>query len=201
MIHLAIRVIRPCLIRQLDFLIRLEHITTVYRPPNTPSFWLKTFQAYDSKCYTICPDLTILGDFNINLFLPHQSWQQLTASLHLSQLIKSPTRVQAKSSTLIDHIHASQEHHVVKSGVLDVGLSDHCLIFMVRKTGQTKHGTLPSRHQIRCCKWNSQNLKDLTTELAMTSWNHIYLAPAVDDMLSKFLTKLKSILHRHVKIK
>ena len=35
----------------------------------------------------------------------------------------------------------------------------------------------------------------------MTSWNDIYLAPTVDDMLSKFLTKLKSILHRHVKIK
>ena len=72
---------------------------------------------------------------------------------------------------------------------------------MVRKTGQTKHGNLPSRHQIRYYKWNPQNLEDLTTELAMTSWNDIYLAPTVDDMLSKFLTKLKSILHRHVKIK
>ena len=133
--------------------------------------------------------------------MPHQPWQQLTASLHLSQLIKSPTRVQAKSSTLIDHIYASQEHHVIKSGVLEVGLSDHSLIYMVRKTGQTKHGNLPSRHQIRYYKWNPQNLEDLTTELAMTSWNDIYLAPTVDDMLSKFLTKLKSILHRHVKIK
>ena len=133
--------------------------------------------------------------------MPHQRWQQLTASLHLSQLIKSPTRVQAKSSTLIDHIYASQEHHVIKSGVLEVGLSDHSLIYMVRKTGQTKHGNLPSRHQIRYYKWNPQNLEDLTTELAMTSWNDIYLAPTVDDMLSKFLTKLKSILHRHVKIK
>ena len=52
---------------------------------------------------------------------------------NLKQLIRSPTRVAKSCSTLLDHILTNANEMVSQSGVLDIGLSDHQLIFCTRK--------------------------------------------------------------------
>ena len=49
------------------------------------------------------------------------------------QLIKEPTRVTDKSSTLIDLIYTNCPERVVCSGVAHVSKSDHTLVFVYRK--------------------------------------------------------------------
>ena len=49
----------------------------------------------------------ILGDFNINLLKPQGYWQDIIDSLNLKQFVHTATRVNDKSSTIIDHIYAS----------------------------------------------------------------------------------------------
>ena len=58
----------------------------------------------------------------------------------LEQLIESPTRITCSSSSVIDHILASFPDRVTQRGILNVGLSDHQLIYCTRKTIRIKRG-------------------------------------------------------------
>ena len=47
----------------------------------------------------------------------------------LTQIVKSPTRITFSSTSLIDHILASLPDRISQEGVMNVGLSDHQLIY------------------------------------------------------------------------
>ena len=51
----------------------------------------------------------------------------------LKQLIKEPTRETLRTSTLIDHVAVSEPRNIVDSGVLKIAMSDHYMVYCVRK--------------------------------------------------------------------
>ena len=65
----------------------------------------------------------------------------------LKQLIEAPTRVTCSSPTINDHILASFPNRVSQQGVIDVGLSDHQIVYCSRKISRIKRGT---HKQTRC---------------------------------------------------
>ena len=87
----------------------------------------------------------LLGDFNFNLwdkskcifetrYFPWaKNYSQLCSMHGLKQLIRSPTRVAKATTTLLDHILTNANELVSNSRVLDIGLSDHQLVFCTRK--------------------------------------------------------------------
>ena len=58
----------------------------------------------------------------------------------LKQLIKSPTRVTPNTSTLIDYILTNTNEKITQCGLIDIGLSDHQIIFCKRKIKKEKEG-------------------------------------------------------------
>ena len=58
----------------------------------------------------------------------------------LNQLTESPTRITFSSTSIIDHILASFPDRVTQQGILNVGLSDHQLIYNTRKITRIKRG-------------------------------------------------------------
>ena len=110
----------------------------VYRPPHQNNF----YELFESVCltssYFIDRECYVLGDFNTNVSSKQgcNLLESLTSFLdlfNLSQIIKDSTRVSAKSSPTIDLILVSGTDKVSQSGVIDLGISDHCLIFCTRK--------------------------------------------------------------------
>ena len=96
-------------------------------------------------------DRNILGDFNINLknsyifqknnLLQSQSipgdikkYYKFCTMFGLKQLIEVPARVTCSSSTIIDHILASFPNRVSQQGAINVGLSDHQIVYCTRCT-------------------------------------------------------------------
>ena len=64
------------------------------------------------------------------------------------QLIRSPTRVAKTTSTLLGHILTHANEMVSHPGVLDIGLSDHKLVFCKRRKQKSKlykHKTIKRR--------------------------------------------------------
>ena len=59
-------------------------------------------------------------------------------SYSLKQLISTPTRTTENTATLIDHVLTNSPHKIIKSGVVEVNLSDHELIYCTRKTTKLK---------------------------------------------------------------
>ena len=58
----------------------------------------------------------------------------------LTQIIKSPTGMACSSTSLIDHILANLPELLSQEGVINVGLSDHQLIYCTRKISRIKAG-------------------------------------------------------------
>ena len=105
-------------------------------------------------------EIYILGDFNINLYLNDsyfldkknilssksipsdvKSYHEFCTFFGLKQLIKLPTRITFSSSTIIDHILASYPKRVTQHAVIDIALSDHQLIYYIRKISRIKRGS------------------------------------------------------------
>ena len=100
-------------------------------------------------------ELCILSDFNINLFQNEdhtgcknnnivsatasdnvKSYLQFCAMFGLMQILKSPTRITCTSTSLIDHALASLPDRISQQGVMNVGLSDHQLIYCTSKVSR-----------------------------------------------------------------
>ena len=63
-------------------------------------------------------------------------------SYSLEQLISIPTRVTNKTATLIDHVLTHSSQKVSQCGVIELGISDHNLVYWTRKTRSFK----PNKH-------------------------------------------------------
>ena len=68
----------------------------------------------------------------------------------LKQLIESPNRITGSSSSIINHILASFLDIVAQRGILNVGLSDHQLIYCTRKITRIKRG---GHKQMKFCSF------------------------------------------------
>ena len=73
--------------------------------------------------------------------LSHTMYQEFCDFLSLKQLISCPARVTCSSSTIIDHILASYPDRISEEGIIDIGISDHQLMFCTGKTLKTKTGS------------------------------------------------------------
>ena len=103
-------------------------ICFIYRNPSSNSEWQDQFQIMMDKIPDKKYELLMLGDFNIDLHKPQQSWNTLTSLLGLKQLITDYTRVTHTSKTIIDHIYTNNIHKVKNINVISSSISDHFLI-------------------------------------------------------------------------
>ena len=115
-------------------------IATWYRPPNTPLDYFKKFEMFLKEADARYSEIYILGDFNRNILSKTPEVHtthllDLMVDYQLAQLIKEPTRVNAKSQTLIDVFITNKEDNISHSGVYTLSISDHNLIYAVRKIG------------------------------------------------------------------
>ena len=123
-------------------------VEITYRPPSQSEF-LEIINTHFSKLDTNNNEIYILGDFNINLYLNNpyifqknnllqnqsiprdiKNYYELCTKFGLKKLIEVPARVtRSSSSAIIDDILASFPYRVSKQSVIDVGLSDHQIIY------------------------------------------------------------------------
>lgn len=116
-----------------------------YRPPSQNMFF-EEFEANMSKAAELRREMIIIGDFNedsLNKSIKKTKLHCTVDTFHVRQIISESAIVAATSSTLIDHLYISAPELVQSSGVCKVSLSEHYLIFMVRrhkKCGDHKNG-------------------------------------------------------------
>ena len=144
----------------------------------------------------------ILGDFNINLrqnshyvFQKHKhnipndakNYFDFCKMFDIKQLIESPTRITCSSSSIIDHILASFPDRVTQQGILNVGLSDHQLIYCTRKITRIKRG---GHKQITFRSFKNYTIDGYEKALVEINFPKYKKFDNVNDAYSKFIQKL-----------
>ena len=178
----------------------------IYRPPSQSEF----INTYFSKLDANNNQIYILGDFNINFYLNNSNIFQKNNLLQsqsipsdikkhyefctmfgLKQLIEVPTCVTCSSSTIIDHILLSFPDKVSQQGVIDVGLSDHQIIYCTRKTSRIKRGT---HKQIRYCSLKNYSVDIYEEALGRVDFPNYRNFQNINDAYSNFIQKVMGVI-------
>ena len=133
-------------------------IGIIYRPP-TQSNFLDTLTRELVNFNIDQKEIYLLGDFNVNLLYGTKyilkekcnsssavgplinKYKEFCQKFSFTQLIRNPTRITSNSSTLLDHILSNSKCNNSNHGVIEIGLSDHQLIFCTRKKIRQKFNT------------------------------------------------------------
>ena len=112
-------------------------ISTWYRPQNSNANLFESFETF-IKCDQEYKDLFILGDFNCDwnkspLDSHTHRLKSLCTLYQLGQIINEPTRVTKSSANQIDLILLNNPESISNFGVIELGISDHSLIYVVKK--------------------------------------------------------------------
>ena len=130
----------------------------------------------------------IPGNFNICMkqdrsSLAHQ-YCGILDSLSFVQLIDQFTRITANSSSVLDHILTNSETKVVKSGVMDLSLSDHRAVYFIRGAPVNGRGGISKIQSQRVMGgYSKERLHD---ELRNVDWSSVFLATDVNLALERF---------------
>ena len=69
----------------------------------------------------------------------------------LTEIIKEPTRITCSTSSLLDHMLTNSSEKISQKVVINVGISDHQLIYCTRKIKTIKHN-MHNQIQVRSLK-------------------------------------------------
>ena len=112
----------------------------------------------------------------------------------MHQLIKVPTRITCNNATIIDHILASYPETVIRQGIIDVGLSDHQLIFCTRKISRIKRG---AHKHIKFCSfkhYSADLFKEALTSINFPNYlNFNDTTEAYDDFIPKSMVAIDKV--------
>ena len=81
-----------------------------------------------------------------------KNYLQFYTVFGLTQIIKSPTRIICSSTSLINHILLSLPERISQEGAINLGLSDHQLIYCTRKISTIKTGGVHKKIKFRSLK-------------------------------------------------
>ena len=152
-------------------------IGVIYRPPNSDIYLFNDYMSEiltKMKCerkYVSC-----LGDYNISLLNydthgPTQEFADLLYSQSSLPCITKPTRVTAKSASLIDNIfcnHVLYDDHAF-TGILYTDISDHFPVFYIDGTSQTKNPSLYLKKRT----FSEQNIAQFSLKLRARDWSDL----------------------------
>ena len=157
-------------------------------------------------------EIYLLSDFNINLFqnvkymLNGERNTTSQESVHtminrykeicqihsLNQLISCATSVTCNTSTLIDHILTSSTEKIFQSGIINSGISDHQLIFCIRKVKRVKFHN-HNNVFLRSLKHYTVNL--LVEGLQKVDFLNYERFSNIDAAYTDFLNKLMKVIN------
>ena len=145
----------------------------------------------------------LLGDINCNYLASTTDTQltqlkQLSTVYQLTQLINEPTRVTSTSRTLIDVILTNEPSRIMSSGVMHFGISDHSLVYTVRKFA------IPSKNThkyVTTRSFKDFNANAFRDEIKFMDWNSVENCYTPDDMIEKWYNMFINVANKHAPIR
>ena len=160
-----------------------------YRPPSDPVGSFNKLEKALSFLDKEGKEMILLGDTNCDL-TPKQAEQPIdNDSKHMldlyelfsfTQLIEEPTRVTLTTSSIIDHVATTCARNIVKSGVQEVSLSDHYMVYCIRKF----NGAVEKGHKmIKTRKMKNFNKEAFLADVSGIFWEQILTGTNYIDVL------------------
>ena len=161
-------------------------IGCLYRPPIDMTFF-SSLQGLLNEIWVKRKNVVLIGDLNSNLLPASNQDQDLSlCGTKLQRIlnifgylnvIKSPTRITKNSTSLLDLVITNPYLNCLKSGSLDLGISDHHLVYGVFALTKSK-----LKAKIAFVEdYKSLDLNELKADMARAPWHVIGALEDIDD--------------------
>ena len=179
-----------------------------YRPPNDPVTTFQRVEVVLSYLDSDGKEMILMGDTNCDLSKDSiesplnsnsRRIQRLYEMFSLQQIIKEPTRVTLTTSTLIDHIATSCIGSILEAGVHKITLSDHYIIFCMRKLNafnSSGHKTIRTRNMKKF------NEEAFLADVAKDPWDRaVSVTDDVDSMVEAWSYLFSFFIEKYAPIR
>ena len=163
-----------------------------------------SFVMFWQKMYAKRKEIMFIGDLNMNMLKssdnpsgPNKDLTKFIEQFCLTNVIHEATRTTNYSKTLLDVVLTSHPERLAKSGTLQVGISDHDLIFVVRKQKIPK----PKARTIEFRTLKNLDQNAFLSDLSRAPWDSSYIYDNIDDIWSHWSDLYKQILEDHAPVK
>ena len=107
------------------------------------------------------------------------------------QLIEEPTRVTLDTATVIDHVATTCPRNIIKSGVLEVSLSDHYMVYCIRKF----NGAVEKGHKkIKTRKMKNFNEEAFLADVSGICWEQMLTETDDINLLVNYWSEMFSLI-------
>ena len=179
-------------------------ICTWYRPPNTDMSLLHKYEEFLTNADAEFNELIILGDLNCDYSVDlgcdtvSENLKFVNSLFNLEQMINEPTRITQSSRTLLDVVLTNYPDRITSSGVIHLGISDHSLIYCVRKiNSQPKFG----HKKIKYRDTKSFDTKKFVDCLKQVQWETFFSNSDPNKSWGMFYKVLVDLLNSHSPMK
>ena len=177
------------------------YICSIYRPPSGN---IDNFVEQLEECMTVVTEdqvceLVVLGDININTLsrntLLYRKYNDFLMRNNLQQLIQLPTHFNSDdyANSCLDHILINRPDFYSFAGICPLSLSDHHLVFTIRKRLKVKNENL----NVRARTYKNFNENRFVQDLNEHDWSPCLDATDVNVAWSSFRDDLLMITDRH----
>ena len=149
---------------------------------------------------TLNTDFLIAGDLNCNLLssnVDSSSLRGLCENFNLKQLITSPTRVSRHHESLIDVIISSNPTLIKDSGVKEITISDHFLVYAVLNLRKQK----PRKSIMNVRVFKTYVPDNFSSDIAQVPWQAFDFSSDIDEKVATFNNLFLNVLNQHAPVK
>ena len=175
-----------------------------YRPPSDPISCFGSLEENLRYFDRENKEIILLGDTNCDFSNCSTLDANLSNISHLrelydifgmSQIINEPTRVTIDTSTLIDHIATTNLINIADSGVYRISLSDHYLVYCVRKL---RGGAKREHKYITSRQLKNFNKEAFLSDLSEVDWEGLVSqAQDIEDAVRSWTQIFSLVLEKH----
>ena len=178
-----------------------------YRPPSDPVASFDKLEKVLSFLDKEGKEIILLGDTNCDL-TPKLAEQpidnnskhmlDLYESFSFKQLVEEPTRVTLTTSSIIDHIATTCARNIVKSGVHEVAMSDHYMVYCIRKF----NGAVEKDHKmIKTRKMKNFNEDAFLADVSGICWEQMLTeTDDINTLVNNWSNLFSLIIDKHAPI-
>ena len=161
-------------------------VCVVYRPSDSDiSYLVNDLMPSYIHALSWNKPIIFLGDINCDLLVNNPRGDALRSfctTVNATQLIKDPIRVIKSSSTLIDIVLTSDTSLLKESGVLDLTISGHFLVYVVLDLKIPK----PKARYITTRSYKNYNAEQFSSDISRIPWNILDLMDSLDAKVDGF---------------
>lgn len=179
-----------------------------YRPPSDPVDSFSKLETILSYLDREGKEIILLGDTNCDFASKSAGQFSDNNARHLhsmynlfsfTQLIEEPTRVTLETATLIDHIATTCPNNVVESGVLKISMSDHYMVYCIRKL----NGSFKKDHKaIKTRNMKNFSEEDFLQDIASIDWEQaLGTSDEVNELVETFSNVFSLVIEKHAPLR